>query len=80
MKLSTLKEIEKLLVHNVEDKELMYKKAGEKVVDLEYAQAEEREDFSIDELKYWEKTKMKHWQKMCSAKEALQDFLEHDWN
>ena len=80
MKLSTLKEIERLLKYNVEDKRMMYEKAGEKVVDLEYEQADGKEDFNIEELKYWEKTKMKHWQKLCTAKDALQDFLEHDWN
>lgn len=81
MRLSTLKEIERLLEANVKETEEMHKKSVVKVIALENEQlAKETAEFDEINYKFWEEVKKQRWKEHSEAIDALEDFLAHDWN
>lgn len=80
MKLATLKAIEKALEHDTTEKYMSYRIVCDKVKEMYQKEVDDPENFKEEELNYWEESKKKHHKNWSDAKDALDDFLEHDWN
>lgn len=79
MKFTTLKAIEKLLQEDLIVKEHELEQARKMVRDLKQDEDEEKDGFNPDNLKYWEDSRKRNFDRVTAAKDALNDFLEHDW-
>lgn len=80
MKLATLKMIENLLQAEIEGAEVLCKKVNERIQEMYQHEANEPENFNQEELDYWKGCKKRRYARLQESKDALSDFLDHDWN
>ena len=80
MKYATLKAIEELLQNDVKNKAKAVEIVTNKVNQLYQDEADEAEDFDQKNLEFWKESKKRNCNNLMEAKEALEDFLNHDWN
>lgn len=79
MKLSTLKEIERALNNSVENERKLLEKARERynrAIDLKDSGSEQYEEKSEE---VWCECKNRHLNRVRELEQALDDFLNHNW-
>ena len=80
MKFATLKAIEELLQNDVKNKKKAVEMVTTKLNGLYQDEANEAECFDPENLKFWQESKKRNVSNLVKAEEALEDFLNHDWN
>lgn len=80
MKFETLKSIEKLLRDDVKQKEKKVELLDKKLKGLYQNEADNPEYFDIKNLKFWQESKKRNVDNLIKAREALDDFLNHEFH
>ena len=81
MKYKTILAIGKLLKEDLESKEKNYVIAQRHAIEEEQKAIENEISYKdCKDWQYWEESKKRYFKQMGNAREALEDFLEHDWH
>ncbi len=81
MTYKTIMEIGKLLKNDVAEKEKQLEMSRIKENDLKDRLDAEGVDFDdYEDLEYWEASRKRHFDQLSDARDALKEFMNHDWH
>lgn len=80
MKYTTLKEIEKLLKKEIKENQSTMEVIDGKIKELQPLKYDYSEEFSQEQMDYWNNRRNTCAEELTKAMDAIGDFLEHDWH
>lgn len=80
MKYTTLKEIEKLLKKEIKENQSTMEVIDGKIKELQPLKYDYSEEFSQEQMDYWNNRRNTCAEELAKAMDAIGDFLEHDWH